>query len=378
MIKYLHLQQLKKPNSVHYRVKKKLFAYAAVVSILLALAACSNHATPVKKTEPSPKSSGQIYLYGEIHGVKKILDREYETWCDYYNDKNMRHLFVELPYYTAEYLNLWMQSDNDDILDAIYKDSEGTAGTTPDTKEFYQKIKKNCPETVFHGTDVGHQHETTGLQFLHYLEYNNLEDTEQYTLAQEAIEQGKQFYKEIDGVYRENTMAENFIREYDNLDDESVMGIYGGAHTGLDAMDYFTGSIPCMANQLKEVYGENIHSEDLCWIAKDIDPLRVDTIVINEKEYSASYFGKADLAGFKDFAYREFWRLENAYDDFKDCPKTRDWLPYHDYPMLIKTGEVFVIDYTKTDGSVFREYLRSDGLVREGLPSTEEFIPDIP
>lgn len=175
-----------------------------------------------------------------------------------------------------------------------------------------------------------------------HLEKNNLEDSEQYLMVQEAIEQGKYYYENSDDVYRENKMAENFIREFGNLCGESVMGIYGGAHTGLDAMDYNTRSAPCMANQLKEAYGNIIYSEDLSWLAKDIEPTRVDTIALNEKNYEASYFGKQDLTGFKDYAYREFWRLENAYNDFKDMSKTGDVLPYDNYPMLIEIGQVFV------------------------------------
>jgi hypothetical protein len=58
------------------------------------------------------------------------------------------------------------------------------------------------------------------------------------------------------------------------------MGIYGSAHTGLDEMDYSTQTIPCMANQLKEHYGDNIYSENLSWIAKDIEPSRVDYITL--------------------------------------------------------------------------------------------------
>ena len=54
----------------------------------------------VDSTAPS---AGQIYLFGEEHGVEKILNKEVEIWNDYYHNQNMRHLFVELPYYTAEY-----------------------------------------------------------------------------------------------------------------------------------------------------------------------------------------------------------------------------------------------------------------------------------
>jgi hypothetical protein len=128
-----------------------------------------------------------------------------------------------------------------------------------------------------------------------------------------------------------------------------------------------------MANQLKEYYGEMIYSEDLSYLAKVIEPLRTDRITVHDKEYEASYFGKQDLTGFKDYASREFWRLENAYEDFRNNPKTGDVLPYNEYPMLVEDGQVFVIDYTKIDGSYYRTYYRSDGYIWNNMPSTEEF-----
>ena len=352
---------------------KRLFIFIAVF-IVLGLVACSSDITSSDTGRSSKNSTGQIYLYGELHGDEKILEKEFELWSKYYHEENMRHLFVELSYYTAEFLNIWMQSDSDDVLDELFKDWKGTAIYKTSVKEFYKKIKSECPETIFHGTDVGHQYDTTGQRFLKYLEQNNMEETEKYILTKEAIEQGKHFYKKDDHVYRENKMVENFIREFDKLEGESIMGIYGAAHTNLDAMAYNTNSVPSMANQLKKRYKDAIHSEELSWLAKEIEPVRVDVITINNKDYEASYFGKQDLNGLKDFAYREFWRLENAYDDFKNKKKKRDVLPYNNYPMLIETGQVFVIDYTKTDGSVERKYYRSDGYIWNGLPSTEEFI----
>jgi hypothetical protein len=135
----------------------------------------------------------------------------------------------------------------------------------------------------------------------------------------------------------------------------------------------FTNSVPCMANQLTKSYGNSIYTEDLASWAKDIEPYRVDTINVNGKDYKALYFGEQDLTGSKDYAYREFWRLENAYNDFKDNPK-QYVLPYSEYPMLIETGQVFVIDLTKTDGSVIRQYYLSDGYIWENMPSTQGFI----
>lgn len=351
----------------------RFFMTAVVLIMLVALVACSDSTEPADIDIPSNQSTGKIYLYGENHAVEKILEKELELWHEYYHKNNMRHLFVELPYYSAEFLNLWMQSDSDDILEELFENWKGTVSYKTSVKEFYKKIKSECSETIFHGTDVGHQYDTTGQRFLKYLEESNLENTEKYLLAQEAIEQGRFFYKHHDHVYRENKMVENFIREFDKLKGESIMGIYGAAHTDFNAMEYMTNSVPCMANQLKEHYEDAISSEDLTLLEKDIEPIRVDTVTVDGKDYNASYFGKQDLTGFKDYAYREFWRLENAYEYFKDKKKTGEVLPYNNYPMLIETGQVFVIDYTKTDDSVERFYYRSDGYIWNGLPSTEGF-----
>lgn len=352
---------------------KSLFIFV-LISVMLTLVACSKSTTWVDTSKTSEKLGGQIYLYGEYHGVEKILEKELELWNKYYHEDNMRHLFVELPYYTAEFLNIWMQADNDDILNELFEDWKNTALHKDIIKEFYKKIKENCPETIFHGTDVGHQYHSTGKRFLKYLEENNMKNTEKYILSKEAIEQGKYYYRYNDNVYRENKMVENFIREFDKLEGESIMGIYGSAHTDLNGMEYMTQSVPCMAKQLKEHYGDIVHSEDLSYLAKIVEPIRVDTFTINNKDYEASYFGKQDLNGFKDYAYREYWRLENAYDDFKNMKKTGQVLPYNNYIVPVEEGQVFVIDYVKMDGSIERKYYRSDGYIWNGLPSTEEFI----
>ncbi len=257
---------------------KKFCSLLVSLLFLAALSACSQNgegsatsnvpAASATTSAPetvafSPSETGQIYLYGEEHGVKKTIKKEFELWQDYYDTQGMRHLFIEIPYYTAEFLNRWMQEDDDTILNAIYDDWDGTSAHNPNVKAFYQKIKQQCPETIFHGTDVGHQSETTGERFLQTLAKSGQKDSEQYRLAQEAIRQGEIYYEEYDEVYRENTMVENFIREFDQLNGESIMGIYGSAHTGIEAMEYCTGSVPCMANQLAAHYGADLHSKDL-------------------------------------------------------------------------------------------------------------------
>lgn len=323
------------------------------------------------------QSSGEIFLYGEEHSVENILNKEFELWSSYYHNDGVRDLFVELPYYTAEYINIWMKSDSDEILDMLYQDWTGTAMYSQEVINFYKQIKTECPETVFHGTDVGHQYDTTGKRFLEYLESIGQQQSESYRLSQENIVQGQYYYQHSDNAYRENTMTENFIREFDRLNGATVMGIYGSAHTNIDAMAYAINSVPCMANQLHKKYGDALHTEDLTPLALNNEAYRTDTIKIGEKEYTALYFGKVDLSAiFPDYQCREFWRLENAYDDFKSNSTTGNVLPYNNYPMEVETGQVFVIEYTKADGSVVREYHRSDGNTWQGSLATEEFSID--
>lgn len=196
-----------------------------------------------------PKNEAQIHIYGETHGSRAFCEKEFEAWKQYYDDGH-RALFVELPYYTAEYLNLWIQSDNDDILNQLYEDIEGTLAATPAFLEFYRNIKTECPETVLYGTDVGHQYDVTGARYLEYLSSNGLENTKEYALAAECVQQGMEFYgKEATDPYRENKMVENFVAAYERCGETEIMGIYGSYHCDPTYSDL-------MAGQLKEKYGD--------------------------------------------------------------------------------------------------------------------------
>ncbi len=322
-----------------------------------------------------PREQGQIYLYGERHAVETIQVREFELWNDYYHKEGMRHLFFEMPYFHAQLLNLWMASDHDEILDAFFRGAAGADLGSPFYRTLFENIKAQCPETIFHGTDIGHGYED-GKCFLDYLREQGLEHTEQYRLTEEAIEQGVYFYDHAgDPAYRENKMAENFIRAFDKLKGENVMGIYGFMHTGLDAMS-IDHSVPSMANQLKARYGAAVHSVDLTRMPRKTEPDRTDTLLINGKEYEVAYFGGEDILGVSPlYIHREFWRLVGAYDDFKDSLESGNFLPYGDYPMPVETGQVFILDYTKPDGSVFRMYFRSDeGVLQKGEPATVGFF----
>lgn len=354
-------------------MKKELFTKNTSISLLLLiLFSCSDSRITnsiVYKDQLTTTYSGKVYLYGESHGVERILKKEYELWKDYYN-RGMRHLFVELPYYTAEFLNIWMKAEDDTILLKLQKNSEGTASDTPHTLEFYRKIKKSCPDTIFHGTDLGHQYDTIGEDFLKYLEEQNLIGTENHTLTKAAIKQGKIYYKyDKDPIYRENKMVENFIRELDKVGNTDIMGIYGAAHTGITDNN-FTNEVINMANQLNMVVPA-IESTDLGPYKKITAPLRVDIIEINGKSYTALYFGRQDLNGFNNYEYREFWLVEEAYSVYNKHFKTKDFLPTDNYPMKITTGNLYRVLYKDLDGKESSSYYISTGKKWKGRVVTE-------
>ena len=350
-------------------IKKTASAVLALMCALL-LCCCGAEERP---EEPEARQGG-IWLYGELHADTACLEKELAAWDELY-DGGARDLFVELPCYTADFLNEWLRSDSDEILDRLYTDWEGTLIHSPDVLEFYRRIKTEYPETVFHGTDVGHQYDTTGARYLEWLRENGREDSEAYALAQEIIGQGTVYYtKQARGEhdtfsYREDRMTENFVRAYERLSGADVMGIYGAFHTDPDNTD-IAGENGSMARQLAARYGDALHLKDLTLA----EPVRTDRIQVEGKVYDAVCYGSQDLSQTGlPWSQRVFWRLEDAYADFSDNPLLGDVLPYGNYPMKIEEGQVFVIDYTGTDGTVERKYYRSDGFLWNGIPATQEF-----
>ena len=215
-------------------------------------------------TDVFPNENTVISLYGEAHGFKRYYDIEFEAWSKYY-DEGYRNLFVELPYYSAEFLNEWMKADSDELIDLFFEEIQGTQSGNESYYEFFHEIKERCPETIFYGTDVGHQYDTTGARYLEYLEENGLDDSEQYRLAKECIRQGIEFCNndtEQNGMteLRESYMVSNFIDAYTRCGGGRIMGIYGSYHTNLYNPDL-------MAGKLRAQYGDIISSVKLSTLA---------------------------------------------------------------------------------------------------------------
>lgn len=335
------------------KVKKLLFGF----TLLVLFAGCTTKNTKGDKSS----STERIFLYGEAHSQQHIIEYEIKEWQKFYNNENMRHLFIENSYTAAQFLNQWMQKDNDDILLQLYEDWEGTAAQSDATLYFFREIKRTCPETIFHGTNIGHQYNSNGKRYLQQLEKEGLKHSEKYKIAEEGNNQGIDYYEKHDCnsdegcEIREQYMVDNFIRELDSLPpDTKIMGVYGTAHVCQNAI--WQGDGKSMIYRLRKHYGNIFTATDISYIKADLEPLEVVEITVNEKTYKASYFGEQNLTGFRNFSSRKYWRLENAYDDFANLKRV-DWLPQSNYPTKLHEKDVFRIEYTLNDNTQFVNYM---------------------
>lgn len=323
---------------------------------------------------PLPPSTGRIFLFGEMHGFADIMDRQLEIWGELYHDYGMRHLFLEAPYFTAQFLNLWMQADDDEILYQLFEDWYGTSKNTPHTLVFYRTIKRDFPETVFHGTDVGHQSDSTGRRFLRHLMDSDQFGTEYYRLTRENMAQFTRFQMEGSHAVRAYYKPQNFAREFDRLIDQDIMAIHGGAHVNFEDFLGYEG-VPTMATTLRLRYGDALMTFDMSHYAAPVrEPYGVDIISVGGIDFEASYFGN-DGMRFSDIIGREFWRLEGAYEYFRDSEPNGDVLPFSNFPVRVEIGQVFIVDIHRVGGIVERSYFRASGEYWNGLKTTTGFTP---
>lgn len=246
-------------QAIKYTLALVMVVLLFVGNTLLLFADKAKQSLPTDKTE--------IYLYGEIHSQRNFSDLELKLWKEHYR-KGVRHLFIEAPYYTAAYLNLWMKEKTDDIIDQLIADSAGSLFGRAETKYFFKQIKKTCPETIFYGTDVGHYYVPIGERYLAYLEDKGQKDSQAYRLTQACIQQGIHYYQTNSIEVRENDMVKNFIEAYHRSGSKPIMGIYGGYHTDLSNPDV-------LASRLKKRYGNRLSSIDLYDVLTDNSPYQL-------------------------------------------------------------------------------------------------------
>lgn len=352
---------------------KKLVLLALLLALVLG--ACADPGAPKASSDTTPTqrdetavSSGLIYLFAEGTATERFHEKELEFWDEFYAG-GMRDLFLETSYCKAAYLNEWMQADSDDVLLRLFDDGI-EAEETGSLLAFYRVIKEQYPETVFHGTDVGHEFSSLGERYLSELREAGLENSESYALAKENNEQGVAFYDILNYdvliglAYQENVMAQNFIREFEHSGSNGVMGIYSLLHADSESL-CLSGNAPSMAQQIASQYGGAVHSLRL-----------TDELTVKGKPYAASYCGEYSASHLNlGFDTMEIWQSDAAYADLCDCPRTEVVFPSSGFRLPPKEKTVLIVDFTSAEGTR-RWYFLSDGIAENGQAVMVQILPD--
>ena len=317
----------------------------------------------------------RVYLYGESHCNKIIIDAELKVWQNFYNNQKMRHLFIEYDYSTAQLLNKWMKEKDDTILNQVYKTWKGAIAYNEDNLAFYKNIKLTCPETIFHGIDVGPRPDTTDLIYLHQLENEGKTGSKEYQIVLENIEQAKHFKTYNDMAIRENYMAANFIREFDSLpENEKIMGIFGSAH--ITYVVDPSGKVPSLIAQLRKNYNyqnkDFIQDYDISNLADWMfPPLGIEYFSIKGRTYKATYYGEENVTSWwNGYKTCKTWRIENPDEYLAKLKRKRIYFYYSNFSTTVNQGDVFRLEVTKQDGSKQVLYYRADDKIHDGKLST--------
>jgi hypothetical protein len=319
----------------------------------------------IEEVDTKHNETGKIYLYGEFHGQKKVLDEELELWQNYYHEEGMRHLFLEDPYFKAQLLNIWMQEDSDEILEEII----GSNFDLDAVHNFFRAIKETCPDTVFHGVDVsGYKSTHAGYVYRDYLEANNLSDSELYKLNEKAIEDVIHYTKTSDGAFREQRMYENFIREFNQLN-ESVMAIFGNGHISYDQVTTEGLTYTSLAKLLSDHFDDRVLRTDLSYaLLTDLlkEAISYDEMTIGDKTYQVAFYGRNEFTGSDMILSYDYYRVIDAFEDFKDNHQLDTVIyPYH-YPMKLSDQEVYLTVAHLKDQTTMNYYAITNGFYEKG------------
>ena len=318
------------------------------------------------------KKEREITIYGEIHAEKEIYDREIEIIDEFYK-KGGRTLFLEGGYCQGEILNTWMESDNDEGLDLIFKTYEGTPLSSEVYYDYYKTIKEKFPEIRFIGTDIEHVYGNKEKieMFENYFFkniYPDLDDDEK-ALADKSIAQGKECYEcpSPDDMLsmRELMMGANMIDAIQRTS-EDIIGFYGNAHV----FGSFKEKI--MIEQVREKFP---------WVER-IDLTRdYEAPILETKEievagikYEVDFLSEESLGesvSYGSVKSLELYRLKNpaSLKSYDKSGKLRSYFPFK-----INNGDIFILRQNIEGGmpvDIF--YLAEEGVVDEkGYPALKE------
>lgn len=257
-----------KPYYHRYRVKKELYKVHTIVN---------THDDNFKSLEliNEDLEKNDIFFTGEQHGSIKSLEMNLYLTKYFVEKAGVRYILYEGGYAEAQYLNNYLDTGDESILDYIFEKSSGTMNYTmenynllkniyeynlaleKDKKIMFVGIDKENPQIAIKYIKSILPHKETDNQqvrifnnILYWLTQDNY--LAESKIALQLIRESQQDIEEYWGIdyfeieyllnnlvesegqlFREDLLINNFIKLYEHLPKGKYFGQFGGAHTNL-------------------------------------------------------------------------------------------------------------------------------------------------
>ena len=313
------------------------------------------------------KEQGQIFLFGEYHNDEQINKEEYSIWSTYYTNYGFRHLLIERNVFTAEIVNAYMKAEDSRAWDELIYNIFANGGKRVFKYLFIKNIKKNFPETIFHGIDIASRDQNfrNPETFIkNFMKQYGL-DSSYLPILRKCVEDSVTYYdwdkNDEEGKYRfrEAAMTENIINTINNLSDFNIVGFFGGAHINKFGFNYSNYEDTVMANKIDEIYGENLYTEDL---RLTLEAEKINVTIGNDKFNSFKFSNISIYYGGQNYAADLYvLRDRNAYSKFKDKPMISKSFYWGNLKSAYEStpNEVYVIEFY-VNSRIERKYFRRD------------------
>lgn len=116
---------------------------------------------------------GEMFLTGENHGVRANIELRIKFLKYYKGKTNFKYYLCELPYSMTHFLNIYLETKDENTLKDIYRPLKGTDAWNKDEYDYWgtlYEFNRGLPEDdrlTLVGTDIEHQPQN-GIRFMKY------------------------------------------------------------------------------------------------------------------------------------------------------------------------------------------------------------------
>lgn len=147
------------------------------------------------------------------------------------------------------------------------------------------------------------------------------------------------------------------------------MAIFGNAHVSYDQVTMESQTYTSLAKLLSDHFDDRVVRTDLSdALLNDLleDAISYDEMIIGDKTYQVAYYGNNEFTGNEMILSYDYFRVIDAFEDFKDYPQSDGIIYPHSYPMKLSDQEIYLIVAHIKDQTTMNYYTITNGVYESG------------